>query len=231
MTSVVWRGVQRRWPGCERGAAWLSRGRWCCVRPSRRTGPTTPRAAKKCTLATFRTPCLRLRVRRVLACLLTRLVGPAHRSGCGPQVPSLVSLSLMCVVVGSADIWNGYDTVESYVHVLTMLWICLTYDGVAVRTLQGEQRLIRFSARPSAHLPLPIPRHLLPLPRCPRRGLRCRCEAIQRGDVPQERGQHPGPCHADTNPGASVPVRQLQLGQRRTAIHVFSRSRPGGNGR
>ncbi len=34
-----------------------------------------------------------------------------------------------------ADIWSSYDTPESYVSTLTMLWICLTKDGERVAPL------------------------------------------------------------------------------------------------
>ena len=35
-----------------------------------------------------------------------------------------------------ADIWSSNDAVESYVHVLTMLWVCLTTDGVRIASLR-----------------------------------------------------------------------------------------------
>jgi hypothetical protein len=37
-----------------------------------------------------------------------------------------------------ADLWTATDRIEEYVHFLTMMWVALTYDGVAARSLQGE---------------------------------------------------------------------------------------------
>lgn len=47
-------------------------------------------------------------------------------------LPCIIAIARACV---RADIWSDDDSVQAYVHVLTMLWVCLTNDGVGVRVL------------------------------------------------------------------------------------------------
>lgn len=57
----------------------------------------------------------------------------------GVLLPRLLCLSdftyfIECVVM-IVDIWSSEDSVHAYVHFLTMLWVCLTKDGIAVASL------------------------------------------------------------------------------------------------